>query len=177
MLKTPILVLALLAAATPALAQGAAAPERTQILTTNPLILIGGFLNVEYERKVSDSMTIGATAASFEGFFDESASYRNLTLVARYYPQEKGPEGFFFGGKAGIHHVEEDGIFDGLEEDADEDATMVGLGFDLGYTWILGRSERFVVGLGGGATRLFGDELDGATFTLMNVRINVGIAF
>jgi hypothetical protein len=172
MIRTPLFALAMLAVASPAIAQTSApAPERKQILTTNPLILVGGFLNVEYERKVSEGMTAGFTAASFDGFY-EGAAYRNVTFIARYYPQEGAPKGFYFGGKAGLHHVEAETVFG-----ADDNATVVGLGFDLGYTWILGRPQRFVVGLGGGATRLFGDELDGASFSLVNIRINVGIAF
>lgn len=166
-----VLILALLAAAAPAFAQDPAPAGRAQILTSNPLLLVGGFLNVEYERRVSPGVTLGATAASFDGFY-EDAAYRNLTFIARYYPQEAAPKGFYFGGKAGLHHVAADTVFG-----ADDDAHVAGLGFDLGYTWILGRSQRFVLGLGGGSTRLFGDELDGASFTLVNARINIGIAF
>jgi len=56
-------------------------------------------------------------------------------------------------------------------------ATFGGLGFDLGYTWLLGAQERVGVSIAAGATRLFGSELDGATVTLPSIRlVNIGLA-
>ena len=166
---------ALLTTTAPAFAQDAAAapPAHEQILTTNPLLLVGGYLNVEFERRISDSMTLGVTAATFDGFFDDDVRYTNGTLIARYYPQGRPLNGFYLGGKIGLHHVREDFFFDG----DDRDETLLGLGADLGYTWLLGKRDKFVLGLGGGAMRLLGnDDFDSGLF-IPSARINVGIAF
>jgi hypothetical protein len=59
-----------------------------------------------------------------------------------------------------------------------DSATFGGLGFDLGYTWLLGAQERVGVSIAAGATRLFGSELNGATVTLPSIRlVNIGLAF
>ena len=167
-----VALFALLGTPVPALAQDAA-PDHKQILTTSPLLLVGGYLNIEFERKTSESMTLGVTAATFDGFFDDDVRYTNATLIARYYPQGRPLNGFYLGGKLGVHHVREDFFF---EED-DRDATLLGLGVDMGYTWLLGKRDRFVLGLGGGAMRLLGDyDLDAGLF-IPSARINVGMAF
>ncbi|MDQ3170060.1 MAG: DUF3575 domain-containing protein [Acidobacteriota bacterium] len=175
MLRILRALVVLLASAAPTFAQDAP-PEpadHKQILTTNPLLLVGGYLNVEFERKVSESMTLGITASTFDGFFDDDVRYTNGTLIGRYYPQGRPLNGFYLGGKIGVHHVAEDYFFD--QQDRDE--TLVGVGADLGYTWLLGKRDKFVLGLGGGAMRLFGgDELSSGLF-IPSARINVGIAF
>jgi hypothetical protein len=54
------------------------------------------------------------------------------------------------------------------------------LGFDLGYSWVLGKDERFYVGLGAGMMRLSGGDLEDldVTVNLPIIRIiNVGFAF
>ena len=57
-----------------------------------------------------------------------------------------------------------------------ESANFGGVGFELGKNWIIGR--RTLVGLGVGATRLFGGSLAGESLTLPTFRIaNVGITF
>ena len=53
-----------------------------------------------------------------------------------------------------------------------------GLGFELGYNWLLGAKKNISIGMGAGATRLFGGDLNGASLTIPTVRlVNVGIAF
>ncbi len=165
---------AVLTPSAPAFAQDAAAapPAHEQILTTNPLLLVGGYLNVEFERRISESMTLGVTAATFDGFFDDDLRYTTGTLIARYYPQGRPLNGFYLGGKLGFHHVTQD-FFSG----EDRDGTLVGLGADLGYTWLLGKRDKFVLGLGGGAMRLLGDDDFDSGLFIPSARVNVGIAF
>ena len=174
-MRTLCALLILLGCAGPALAQDAPSEPTAhkQILTTNPLLLVAGYLNVEFERKVSESMTLGATAATFDGFFDDDVRYINATLIGRYYPQGRPLNGFYLGGKVGVHHVRENYTFDPGERDE----TLVGIGADLGYTWLLGKRDKFVLGLGGGAMRLFGDDDLSSGLFIPGARINVGIAF
>ncbi len=169
----PALALVLVSAI-PAAAQDTAPPEHKQYITTNPLLLLGGYVNVEFERTVTESMTLGVTAATFDGFFDDDVRYTNGSLIARYYPQGRPLHGFYLGGKAGAHHVRERYYWDGGERDT----TLLSVGVDLGYNWLLGKRDKFVFGLGGGAVRLFGGDEDfQSSVVLPSVRANVGIAF
>jgi hypothetical protein len=89
-------------------------------------------------------------------------------------PQGCALDRFFFGVRVGVHHVSNSDV----SPSGNDSATFGGLGFDLGYTWLLGAQERVGVSIAAGATRLFGSELDGATVTLPSIRlVNIGLAF
>lgn len=54
----------------------------------------------------------------------------------------------------------------------------MGFGFDIGYSWLLGKERLFAISLGAGATRLFGGSLDGVSLTVPAIRpLNLGGAF
>jgi len=136
------------------------------VISGNPLILLAGWFNAEYETKLAETMTVGASG----GWLDlDDADYTSLSGFLRFYPQAAAFTGFYLGGRFGIHNVD--------EKDHDS-TTAFGLGVDIGYTWLLGPGRSFYIGLGIGATRLFGGDLHGASGTIPSVRlINVGIAF
>ncbi|MFC1661573.1 hypothetical protein ACFL3S_09005 [Gemmatimonadota bacterium] len=138
-----------------------------QVISGNPLILLAGWFNAEYERKLSNTTTAGFGGGwiSLDGGDDD---YTSLNGFLRYYPQGAALTGFYLGGRLGIHRVDTE----------DESASVFGLGVDLGYSWLLGPSRAFYVGLGLGATRLFGGDLEDASPTIPVIRlINIGIAF
>ena len=62
--------------------------------------------------------------------------------------------------------------------DEGESGEALGLGFEVGYTWLLGSRRNVAFSLGAGLTRIVaGDILDGPS-VLPTVRLlNVGIAF
>jgi hypothetical protein len=144
--------------------------SHNQTVSANPFGLVFGWFNAEYERKLTPSTTWGVSGSFFD--FDDF-EYRNGNALLRHYPQGAALKGFFLGARGGVYHVgHDDGGID------DDDATFFGAGFELGYTWLMGRTQRVGVSLGAGANRLFGADLDGATLTLPSVRlVNVGIAF
>ena len=135
------------------------------VISGNPLILLAGWFNAEYERKLAEHMTVGASG----GWLDlDQDDYTSLSGFVRYYPQEAAFTGFYLGGRGGIHNVDE----------GNDSHTAFGIGVDIGYCWLLGPSRSFYVGLGIGATRLFSGDLGDASATIPSVRlINVGIAF
>ena len=141
------------------------------VISGNPLILLAGWFNAEYERKVAENMTVGIAG----GWLDlDDNDYTNLGGFLRFYPQEAAFTGFYLGGRGGIHRVNE-------AHDAgsgDHSSTAFGIGIDVGYAWLLGPARSFYVGLGIGATRLFSGDLGDASATVPSVRlINVGVAF
>jgi hypothetical protein len=140
-------------------------PENRQTVSANPFLLMYKWFNVEYERKHKDATTWGASAALLP--FD-NADYGNVSAFYRYYPQGRALDGFFIGGKAGVHRVSA----------GDEAGKFFGVGFELGYDWLLGRDKNFSIGIGAGATRLFGGSLAGVSLTVPTVRlVNVGWSF
>ena len=151
----------------PAAAQQAdlAPAGNRQLVSANPFLLMYKWFNVEYERVHGESTTWGASASLLP---IDHADYGNLAGFYRYYPQGRALDGFFIGGRSGVHRVSAGG----------ESGVFFGVGFELGYDWLMGREENFSVGIGAGATRLFGGSLDGVSLTVPTLRlVNVGWRF
>lgn len=136
-----------------------------QVLSANPFGLMLRWWNVEFERKFSPSSTWGVST-SFLTL--EGSDFASLNALYRYYPQGAALSGFFLGGRVGLYHV----------SDAVESGEALGLGFEIGYTWLLGARRNVALSLGAGLSRIVaGDVMDGPS-VLPTVRLlNVGIAF
>lgn len=143
-------------------ASASAAP--LQQISANPFLIVFKYFNVEYERRATDASTWGVSTSFLP--MGHSREYRNVGGFWHYYPGHRPLRGFFLGGRLQAHHFSGDG----------ESGTIAGAGFELGYNWIVGR--RTLVGIGFGATRLFGGALDGESLAIPSVRLaNVGITF
>jgi hypothetical protein len=137
------------------------------VISANPFLLLFEWTNVEYERKVSPTGTVGASG-SWISFDEGDEVYRSLNAFYRHYPQGAALTGFYFGGRGGVYSV----------SDSDEDHTVFGFGFEVGYNWLLGANRNFYIGLGIGAIRLFGGDLEDASATIPTLRLlNIGWAF
>jgi hypothetical protein len=138
-----------------------------QALSTNPFLILFEWFNVEYERKISETGTLGVVASGFS-FDDGDETYRGFSGFYRHYPQGAALSGFSLGGRLGYHRVSDD----------DDDGDAFALGVDLGYSWVMGSKRNFYVGLGIGATRLFGGDVDGGRVVIPSIRlVNVGFVF
>jgi hypothetical protein len=152
-------------------------PSHRHMITTNPFLVLFTWWNIEYEYTLANHSTIGF-AGSYTQFEDEGeyekTKYMGGYLIYRYHPSAKAPAGFYFGGRLGLTGVETE-YTDGRSDDSGK---AYGFGLDLGYTWLLGHSENFVISVGVGATRLFGQDLEDDTAFLPIIRLaNIGIAF
>jgi hypothetical protein len=163
-----VLGVALASAPAHAQTEGTTTPvPHHQTISANPFGLMFEWYNGEYERKVGERSTVGVSASGF-ALDDGDADYVNVAAFYRFYPQRAALSGFYIGGRGGVHHVESGG-------DAGE---YFGLGFELGYTWLLGADRHFAVSIGAGATRLFGGDVEGVPLTIPTLRLlNVGVAF
>jgi hypothetical protein len=133
-----------------------------QQISASPLLMMWKYFNVEYERRATAATTWGVSTSFVPG----GVRYRNVGGFWHYYPGGRALEGFYIGARAQVHHAS--ALLDS--------ATVAGLGIELGRNWIVGR--RTLVGIGIGATRLFGGTLEGESLTLPTFRIaNVGITF
>jgi len=136
-----------------------------QTLSTNPFGLMFELINAEFERTMTPRTTWGVSGSYF-GLSD--LDYVNGNVMFRFYPQGTALRGFFIGSRTGVFRV-----------DNDVDAGLFfGMGFEIGYNWLLGAEQNFDVSLGLGATRLFGGDLDGVSLVIPSIRLlNVGISF
>jgi hypothetical protein len=151
---------------------------RSNVISTNAILDMFTWYNLEYERRILPNGTIGI-AGSYVTLNDENDTYTSLNAFFRWYPQGKAPDGFFFGGRLGTNAITDKHQEDilGNVEPA-EKFTVFGFGIDIGYTWLIGNSQRFALSLGIGAMRFFGGDLEDVTTTLPTIRlINTGIAF
>ena len=147
--------------AAPAVAQepgGRVPVPHQQLITGNPFALIAGWFNGEYERKLGEtwSVGLGGSYLSLENGTEEIVS---ASAVFRFYPQGAALTGLYIGPRFGFYHVDEE----------DESFSGAGVGFELGYTWLLGTNRNFQIGLGAGATRLFNGGHVVPTVKLVNV--------
>ncbi len=154
----------IVAMAAPAVAQepgGRVPVPHQQLITGNPFALIAGWFNGEYERKLTETWTVGL-GGSYLSLDDGHEKIGSANAVFRYYPQGAALHGFYIGPRLGFFHV----------NDLDDSESSAGAGFELGYTWLLGENRNFNISLGAGATKLFTGPV------VPTVRlINVGWAF
>ena len=159
-----------------------------QTISLNPFGLMLEWYNLEFERKVSTSVTIGAAAASLHDVF------WNTDLLARFYPQGEALRGFYVGARAGVVGIEvtrydfqppPPGTPPGrgvpyYPTVTRETRTIPAAGLEVGYNWLLGRKENVAIGLGFGLSRLLDDNDNGEYYmpVIPHWRVvNVGIAF
>src|SRR5688572_10159022 len=157
--------------ATPAHAQDAPVSYNNAI-SANPFGLLLELFNAEYERRLSESSSIGLGGSYFNNAPDEfdpessDVDYTNVDVFYRYYPQGRALEGWAFGGKVGLTKVPDQG-------------TYFGYGFDVNRTWLLGKKNNFYVGIGVGLKKLVGTSEE--SFDLEYVPtfriVNIGFAF
>ena len=128
-----------------------------QLITANPFGLIAGWFNGEYERKLAETWTVGLGGSylSLDAGTEEIVS---ASAVFRFYPQRAALTGFYIGPRFGFYHIDED----------DDSHSGAGVGFELGYTWLLGANRNFQIGLGAGATKLFSGHVV-PTVKLVNI--------
>jgi len=135
--------------------------EPTQAFSINPIGLMYGLYNFDYEVRAAPSVTIGAGASRLGGrtFGSEgSAAFTNGDAFMRYYPSGQAFSGLSLGVKAGI-----------TEFSAGD--RYLGIGFDLNHSAIL--NDHLVYSTGLGLKRLVGDHV----VVLPTFRLNVGVAF
>jgi hypothetical protein len=130
-----------------------------QQITANPFGLIVGWFNAEYERKLTETWSIGLGGSYLSLDDDDFAS---ANAVFRFYPQGAALTGFYIGPRLGVYYIDE----------IDDSEGSAGVGFEMGYAWLLGANRNFSVSLGAGATKLFTGDV------VPTVRlVNVGWAF
>ena len=175
----------------PAFAQTTGAPSTagtpSQTLSLNPFGLMLEWSNVEFERKISSGVSIGASASNLHDEFS------NFDLLARFYPQGDALRGFYLGARGGVVGLEltryeyqppPPGVPPGrgvpVYPVATRETRLVpAAGLEAGYNWLLGSKKNVAIGLGFGLSRLLDD--DNGDYYMPVIPhwrvVNVGIAF
>jgi hypothetical protein len=154
-------------------AQRAPVPIPTQTyIGFNPLGLPANVFTLELENAVSSGISVGAVGSYID--FDHSR-YTTGDLKVRYYPSEVVLRGFAVGISAGVTRFSNDS--------ADVRRTMSAptAGILVDYNWLLGRSERFLVGTGIGAKRVLASKAEreraSVDYATVTTRLIFGFAF
>jgi hypothetical protein len=149
-----------------------------------------GWLSGEYERAIGNGATLGLAASDVA--LDDAHSFSSVDAKLRYYPGERGPEGFSIGLTAGYVRVgERIRLFPATlsTSSGPEFRTRVtegpSVGVTLDHNWLVGARRRVLLGLGMGAKRVYpegsGDDWFEFLFsqlrTYPTMRFVVGIAF
>lgn len=168
-----------------AAAQAPATPQRyTQIVSVNPFLLPFGWFSGEYERAPNPAYTVGVGAAyvsggAFEDADDDDARDVWAEAKARYFPNERAPRGFSVGLTAGVHSARgTDGSAFGGRVSGPSTDTAPTVGVIADYDWLLGRRQRFAVGVGLGFKRVLTDVSDSPLLQVYpDGRVQIGLAF
>ena len=127
-------------------------PQRASV---NLLGIPFGYLSGEYEAFTTEEISLGAAI----GIDEDSESWAEAK--ARYYPSAKGPRGIAVGMSVGLARqrafTDDDCSFVCTDAGGPLDTGFT-VGAFVDYSWLLGRRERFYIGTGVGAKRVFGME-------------------
>ena len=139
-----------------------------QVLSANPLgLILLPWYNGEYERKVTEGVTLGLSGSRLP--WGDGGGFYSVNTAFRYYPNGTTFKGFYLGPRIGLFWVSQGQDVVGIEEDR---GPHLGLGFELGYAWLLGSEQHLSMSIGGGATRV----LNGEPIPVLRL-VNVGWAF
>ena len=182
-LRRALAALAVMLLALPAAAQAQAGADAKNVLSVNPFGIVFSIISAEYERALNPNVSLGISTTWWDfdedddtGDITDEFTYTSADAKLRYYPSSV-LRGFSVGVLGGITKVTgTDCEFGGTCEDTSETVPSAGVGLD--YSWRLGAAEKFYIGLGVGAKRIFIDEDDfDGTVAYPFARFNIGWAF
>ena len=159
---------------TPATQPPAGPQSRRNAFSINPLGIPFEIVSIEFESALHDAFTL---AGNFSYFSPDDYTRSNFEVKGRLYPNENAPNGFSVGVGLGGVNTRENVFTDGATERHDHTSAAIGVYVD--YNWLLGRSNRFLVGTGLGAKRILADreEFDDAPRVYGTARFLIGVAF
>ena len=178
---------ALLVAAAPALAQPSprvvTVPEGpAHVFTVNPFFLLAGWIAVEYEQRLSPSLSLGGGFNHTEYSDDR---YTDFDFKARLYASEHALRGLSIGlslGGSSINIANYEictPAFGGCNIPLKRTISSPSIGIELNYQWLLGSSRHTAIAVGFGGKRfLASDEtLRGTGRVIPTFRLGLGYGF
>jgi hypothetical protein len=160
-------------------AQASTAPK-TAVLSIQPLSAVFGVYSAEFEKALAPTVTLGVGGSFWSHSDDVSKTkYTSGDVKLRYYPEATPFRGFSFGGQAGYTSVSDETDYGAGAGSDKTSASGPTLGVALDYSWLLGQSRAFYVGLGLGAKKIFASNKDigNATLAYPTAHISIGYAY
>jgi hypothetical protein len=166
-----------------------------QTVSTDPLAAPFGFVSGEYERAIGRrGLAVGVGGLTSVGRSPEAPNdggsdvFRSLQLKLKYYPRQDGLGGLAVGVTLGVAHERElwygSSMIDASGREVwlqrvTRSRTAPTLGTTVDYNLFLGRSRRFLVGLGIGARRPLGVRAHSGPLDdpLIDPRVQFGVGF
>jgi hypothetical protein len=180
------------------------AVQKKASVTTNPFSLMFGIMGLEGNFAVGDSVSIPASLSYFSyedttdlvGFYEETGTISIIGLGTglRYYWQGNAINGWYLGGIINMNILSldyEKKYYGGAEYTGSASASVIGMGFLIGYQAIWESGFTLDAGLGmtkytlpdfdveaeasGGATK--DETFEGVSLTLPSIKLALGYAF
>jgi hypothetical protein len=159
-------------------------PRRRQNLVTfNPFLAAFGWYSAEFERALNDQFSAGVSGSYLELGEDgeDQTTYGGGDVFLRMFPEMGAPGGLWFGGNLGFRSIT-DQFTEGFltDEIIEESYTWFAAGFSIGFTYLFGVRDNYVLSVGAGVTKVFGDanEDSDLSTTLPTIRlVNLGLGF
>lgn len=156
--------------------------SRRQSVALNPLALVFKIFTGEYERALGNAKSFGVSASHWgsddnDGFGNDVA-YLSVDAKFRLYFGEDALRGFSVGATAGYTQLS--GTVTRNDGTITERPNAFSAGAILDYNWVMGTGDKYLVGVGIGAKRLFGlDDYDngGITVAYPTARLSIGFLF
>jgi hypothetical protein len=148
-----------------------------QAIAVNAIALPFGLFSAEYEAALaSPGFTVGL-GGSWLTAGDDRHSW--IEAKGLYYPGERPFRGFSVGLTAGVHSARNNVCGFGCSNQQRRSQTAPTAGVLVNHDWLLGRQERFRVGLGVGAKRVLRDvrSADPLEQVYPDGRFVIGVAF
>lgn len=164
-----VLALAALPAAVHAQVAG---PQRRSVFSINPLGIPFEYFSAEFERSVTNLASLGVTGSWLD---IGDGEYTTAEVKLRFYPNEEWPNGFSLGLAGGVTRVSETQF-----QAPDRTETRPTIAVIVDYNWLIGKSERILVGVGVGAKRILGasgDDYNDVLIAYPTARFQVGLTF
>ena len=165
--------------AAPAAAQSAV-PQRSTVISFQPLSAMITLYAGEIEQRVGSKVTLGAGGSHWGYGSDNEFKYTSGDLKLRFYPEGHALTGFAFGIQGGYTKVSESWFNQALGGERETHTGGAGTaGISVDYNLLLGESLTYYVGVGAGAKKLFIDseKFRDPTFAYPTARLSLGYAF
>lgn len=188
-MKARITMVALALAIIAASAQGQGNPVPTMgyanVVAIDPLGIPLAIASIEYAGDAGGGVALGGNFSYVAPGDSHDARFTTLEAQGRFYPNERAFDGFSVGLTAGVTNYSKGVALpsptDGGTVWERHSVSLASLGVIVDYDWLLGRSQRFLVGSGIGAKRLFGNtgrlkDLGGAV-AYPTGRLVIGLLF
>jgi hypothetical protein len=194
--RTAIAALGALCAHTATLQAQGTLREQTQAITgstprrivaINPFLPLAGSFQGEFEQRLRDNFSV-AVSASYINLDGGDDRFANADVKLRLYPSENALRGFGIaaglgvGRQSGVEYYACPAIYPGGNcPNQIRSATGPTFSVEMQYQWLLGKSRKTAVSVGGGAKRYFIDTAPNAYEVyepfMPTLRLTIGYAF